>query len=386
MKIGIDARMYGPNVGGGGLGRYVEQFVNKLPEVDQENRYVLFVKNKDQKHEINAFTASENHPESDQRFRCIQTDIHWYTLKEQIALGPLIDKQNLDLVHFPHWNVPLNMKTPFVVTIHDLILLEQPKSARATTRNLLFYAIKYLAYKIVLRYTIARSKHIIAVSEYTRQSILKHFPKTNPNKITVVHEGLTSLPILPISAKELSIDPPGPYLLYVGNSYPHKNLIRLTQAFEQIIPEFPKLRLILAGRTDVFFERMERFISQSPANQYIEQIVNPTDEELSILYAGATLYVFPSLSEGFGLPPLEAMQFNVPVISSNKTSLPEILGDAAHYMNPESTKEMAAAITELLKDTQRQSELRERASTQIQKYDWKRMTQKIVSIYTHCAN
>ena len=386
MKIGIDARMYGPNVGGGGLGRYVEQLINKLPEVDQYNRYVLFVKNNEQIHEITVQTTSQNHQESDQHFRCIQTDIHWYTLKEQIALGPLIDKQKLDLVHFPHWNVPLNMKTRFVVTIHDLILLEQPKSARATTRNPLFYAIKYWAYKIVIRNAIMRSKHIIAVSEYTKRSILKHFPNTDPNKITVIHEGLTSLPTPPILANELSIAPPGPYLLYVGNSYPHKNLERLTRAFEQIVPDFPKLRLVLAGRTDVFFERMEQLIAESPANQSIEQIANPTDEELSILYAGATLYVFPSLSEGFGLPPLEAMQFNVPVISSNKTSLPEILGKAANYMNPESAEEMAIAITELLKDSQRQSTLREHARVQIQKYDWTRMTQQIVSIYTLCAH
>ncbi len=371
MKVGIDARMFGPSAGGGGLGRYVEQFVTRLPDVDKQNHYVLFTK-------TNVESSLEQ----------VRADIHWYTFKEQLFLGRLIDKQNLDLVHFPHWNVPIFLKTPFVVTIHDLILLEQPKSAVATTRNPLFYTIKYWAYKLALWNAITRSKRIITVSEYTKQAILKYFPKIDAEKITVIYEGLTDLGIRSGHGDRAGIKPALtiPYLLSVGNSYPHKNLPRLIQAFEQIAPLFPDLRLVVAGRKDVFFDRLDQLIHASPFAHRIDHTPNPTDHDLASLYTNASLFVFPSLSEGFGLPPLEAMQFQVPVVSSNATCLPEILGDAAVYFNPESVDAMARAITDLLNNPGKQAELRKKGLEQIKRYDWNTMTRQIVSLYTHCVN
>jgi len=371
MKVGIDARMFGPRAGGGGLGRYVEQFVTRLPDVDTQNHFVLFTK-------TNIDSPLEQVP----------VNIHWYTFKEQLFLGRLIDRQHLDLVHFPHWNVPILLKTPFVVTIHDLILLEQPRSAVATTRNPLFYAVKYWAYKLVLWNAIHRSKQIIAVSEYTKQSILTYFPKTDPKKITVIYEGLTDLTTK--SKQERKVDtrlaPTTSYLLSIGNSYPHKNLPRLIQAFEQIAPQFPDLRLILAGRKDIFFDRIDHQIQRSAVANRIDHIANPTDEDLVRLYSNATLFVFPTLSEGFGLPPLEAMQFCVPVVSSNASCLPEILGNAAAYMNPTSVEDMAQVISRLLNDPDLQAELRKNGLEQIKKFDWTNMTRQIASLYTHCVN
>ncbi len=374
MRIGIDARMYGPNVGGGGLGRYVEQLVRRLPQVDQTNRYVLFG------------GAGGRGPASG--FEKIETDIHWYTLKEQLLLGPFIDREHLDLVHFPHWNVPLNLKTPFIVTIHDLILLEQPRSARATTRHPLVYAIKHWAYKIVLRHAIEKSRRIIAVSEYTKSAILKWFPNTNSAKISVVLEGLTDLQTLPPSLPHSltpSLPDSNPYLLTIGNSYPHKNLPRLIHAFEKLALVFPDLRLVLAGRRDVFFNRVDELITASTARDRIDHIADPGDSDLASLYKHAALFVFPSLCEGFGLPPLEAMKFRVPVVSSGATCLPEILGDAAVYFNPESVEDMANAIENLLNDPNKQNVLRKKGFEQIKRYDWNRMTMRIVDIYNNCA-
>lgn len=374
MRIGIDARMYGPTVGGGGLGRYVEQLVNRLPSIDSSNRYVLFVK------------TGVDVPTSE--YKTIETNIHWYTFAEQLFLAPLIDREQLDLVHFPHWNVPIFLKTPYVVTIHDLILLEQPKSAHATTRNPLVYAIKHAVYKHALRRTIRRAKHIIAVSQYTKDAILKHVPKTDPAKISVVYEGLTDLNPFPerYNWAETTPAPKPPYLLSIGNSYPHKNLPRLIQAFEQLAPLFPDLRLVLAGRRDVFFDRIEEQITASPVSHRIDHIANPSDQDLAKLFTKATLYVFPSLSEGFGLPPLEAMQFNVPVVSSKTTCLPEILGDAAVYMDPTSVEDMAYVITSVLKDPLQQEDLRKKGHQCIKRYDWNHMTRSVVDVYTHCAH
>ncbi|MBI4435155.1 glycosyltransferase, partial [Candidatus Uhrbacteria bacterium] len=262
MRIGIDARMLGPNVGGGGLGRYVEELVHELGQLDHKNRYVLFLKQE------NVGTTSMK---AEKRL----ADAHWYTLKEQLVMPRLIDREKLDLVHVPHWNVPLLMRTPFVVTIHDLILLEEPRSAKATTRHPLVFLFKRLAYRIVLRSALRRARAIIAVSQYTKSSILTHFPWVPAEKIHVVYEGLTRFPesLDPLSPSR----PAGPYFLYVGNAYPHKNLESLLHAFSFFHKLHPKVRLVLAGRNDLFYERLKKELAQiDVAPEAVEFTLNPS--------------------------------------------------------------------------------------------------------------
>ena len=372
MQIGIDARMYGPNVGGGGLGRYVEQFVKELPSVDQKNRYVLFVKeNGGWKNKVFAPTIETK-----------QIDIHWYTLKEQLLLAPMMDKAHLDLIHFPHWNVPVGIKTPFVVTIHDLILLSQPHSARATTRNQLVYHLKYQGFKYVLSHAVRASKKIITVSEATKADILKHFPDVSAEKICVIYEGITSLP--------RPTEPPSPwtkapYLLYVGNAYPHKNLETLLAAFQLLHEKFPDLHLFFAGRADVFSERLQEKIEKMTEHAFIHFVPDPTDERLTELYAKALVYVFPSLIEGFGLPPLEAMSQSVPVAASDIPCLREILGEAAAFFPPNDPEQIAKTIAELVEDKSKREALIFAGKQRIKAYSWKTMTKEIVSVYEQCA-
>lgn len=370
MRIGIDARMSGPNVGGGGLGRYVEQLTRELPRVDKNNRYLLF-----------------------------QPDIPWYTLKEQFALAPLIDKKKLDLVHFPHWNVPLFLKTPFVVTIHDLILLEEPKSARATTRHPLIYALKYAGFKRVLAHAADASQKIIAVSQATKSDILRHFPHIPPEKIVVIYEGITALraTVLPegtTATVELSSTtvrwPEGgtvartPYLLYVGNCYPHKNLSMLLRAFDLLHPSFPDLHLVFAGRDDAFSRALEEESKLISSHALCSFIRNPSDADLASLYASARVYVFPSRIEGFGLPPLEAMTMQVPVACSDIPSLREILGESAVYFSPNDPKHMAETIAEVLRDEHLRTTLIQKGNEQTKKYSWTRMAQETASVYQSC--
>ena len=145
----------------------MEELVQGLQNIDTEHRFVLFLKKEN-------FDACKIH---NNRFEKVLADVHWYTLKEQLLMPKLIERQELDLVHYPHWNVPLFSKTPFVVTIHDLILLEDPHSAHATTLDPVRYAIKRAGYHWVLRHAIESSRTIIAVSEFVKESISKHFPK-----------------------------------------------------------------------------------------------------------------------------------------------------------------------------------------------------------------
>lgn len=344
MRIGIDARMCGPTVGGGGLGRYVEQLVKWLPTVDRENRYVLF-----------------------------QQPIKWYTLKEQLALAPIIDTQKLDLVHFPHWNVPIWLKTPFVVTIHDLILLEQPRSARATTRHPLIFALKYAGFKRVLAHAVRASRKIIAVSEATKSDILKHFPDVPKEKIVVIYEGVT--PLQDSTTQRLN---DFPYLFYLGNAYPHKNLDILLSAFELLRASHPQLHLVLAGRDDAFSRRLTE-------TDHVHIIRDPDDAMIASLYAGARAYVFPSLIEGFGLPALEAMSQGVPVACSDIPSLREILGEAAIFFHPKDRADMARAISSVVDDEALRGRLIEQGKQRVKRYSWKTMAEETVRVYKSCA-
>ena len=357
MKIGIDARMLGPNVGGGGLGRYVEEFVRSLSQTKSKNRFVLFTKNNEQ--------------HISDTFDYVDAPIHWYTLKEQLSMPKLIDSQGLDLMFYPHWNIPLMSRTPFVLTIHDLILLEQPASSKTTTRHPIIHGLKRLGYRLVLKKAVTKSRAIIAPSQYTKDSIIRFFPNVDPNKIHVVYEGLTQLP-KPKARKQPTTD-----LLYVGNAYPHKNLAQLISAYEQLLETHPNLTLTLAGRDTVFYQHLKNLAAHLPNVRFV---LSPSDEELAQLYTSAKLYVFPSLSEGFGLPPLEAMSFNLPVVAANTSCLPEILEDAAHWFDPTTQGDLARAINEALTDEDLRTTLIKRGTDQIKKYSWDTMTHKIETI------
>jgi glycosyltransferase involved in cell wall biosynthesis len=365
MNIGIDARMLGPAVGGGGLGRYVEELTRELSQLNHKHRYVLFLKN-----EAQIPTTKGN--SFDHRI----ADVHWYTLSEQVAMPHKIDQEHLDLIHYPHWNVPVRAKTPFVVTIHDLILLEQPKSARATTRRPLMYWAKYAMFRRVLRHAVKKSRAIIAPSQYTKDSILRFFPDTDPKKIHVVHEGITDLANLGTQPNTDNV----PYLLYVGNAYPHKNLERLLEAFKAVRSSHPETNLVLAGKDGVFYQRLKAVVPDGVTFR-----PNPTDSELASLYQGAKGYVFPSLSEGFGLPPLEAMSFSVPVAAAKSSCLPEILGEAATYFDPEDTQDISRAMKRLLSDENLREKLIAGGKEQIKKYSWHDMAKEIQTIYENCA-
>ncbi len=361
--------MFGPNVGGGGLGRYVEQLVKELQSIDHKNRFVLFLK-------------PENFKDCEilnKNFEKRKVDIHWYTLKEQISFSKIIEKEKLDLIHFPHWNVPLNLKTPFVVTIHDLILLEQPLSAKATTKNFFVYRIKYAAYKFVLRNALRKSQKIVAISSFTKTSILKWFPSINKEKVQVVFDGITDLAktSLPPKQKDEIGDS---FILSVGNAYPHKNLERLLKAFRELSKKHKKTKLVLAGKETIFYKRL---LKNKPDNVIF--IDSPEDQELKWLYENASLYAFPSLIEGFGLPALEAMASKLPVIASNNSSLPEILESAAEYFDPKSEKGIQRAMEKVLENKPLQKQLTESGLKQAAKYSWTKMAKDIKHIYETCG-
>lgn len=377
MRIGIDARLFGPRTAGGGLGRYIQQLVTHLQQINNENEYVLFLRQ-----------SNWGEFEETSHFKKVLADYQWYTLEEQIKMPQAVRQTKVDLMHYPHFNVPIMATTPFVVTIHDLILLQYP-TTRASTLGPLKYWLKFAGYKKVIGRALGRAKKIIVPSNYTKQNILKYFPKTDSEKIYVIHEAASRL------AQENHTDPQQdsdflekhqisrPFLLYVGNSYPHKNLEALLESFKKIIQTRPDLQLVLVGQKNYFSQRLEQ--ETKKIGLRVPDKVNFTgfipDANLPSLYRQASLYVFPSLSEGFGLPPLEAMSFGLPVASSNASCLPEILGPAAIYFNPKDTDDMANAINQGLDNQLLRKTLINAGKIQVQKYSWRRMAEQTLELY-----
>jgi glycosyltransferase involved in cell wall biosynthesis len=408
-RIGIDARFYGPL--GKGLGRYTQEIVDRIIATDQTNEYVIFL-GPDNFNELQT---------SSPRVKKVLITVRWYTLAEQFLMPYYIWKEKLDLVHFPHFNVPIFLPIKFIVTIHDLILTKFP-TARATTLGPIKYKLKNLLYKIVIWSAVRRSKKIITVSEFTKKDIINYF-KADPKKIIVTYEGVADFGNQKTTSRELVFDRGGeqgsrtpsqslrtvrassgsvstgallssdrrkykihkPYLLYVGSAYPHKNLEGLIKIWPEVLKN-NKVQLVLVGKEDYFYHRVKNYARE--LGLWFEDKNSPiifagyvSDEELKILYEQATAYIFPSKYEGFGLPPLEAMAHGCPVITSDKASMPEILGDAALYFNPEDEADMIKKINLILNDKKLREDLKKRGLEQVKKYNWEECAWETAEVY-----
>lgn len=398
MKIGIDARMLGPECGG--LGRYVEQLVVHLHEIDQENQYVLFLKQdnwdyvRTHDHMPNRWYVEQyyNLPQEEHRgitltqpnFTKVLADVHWYGWEEQLRLPRIIKEQQLDLMHFPHWNVPLTFNDPFVVTIHDLLLLHYP-TREASMLGPLSYWIKHTAYRKVLHHAVHGATHILTPSEFSRRDI-HHTLNVALENITVTYEAPFLTHQKQLGAEDSSIlttyGIEKPYAMYVGVSYPHKNLGGLLSAWEKMKEHYGgDFQLVLVGKDNYFYKRLKATHRLKHTDTSVVFTGFVEDEALHELYKQARLYVFPSLYEGFGLPPLEAMTHGVPVVSSNRTCLPEILGEAALYADPENADQFARALYEGLTNEDVRFDLNMRAKEELKRYSWKKMALETKDIY-----
>jgi glycosyltransferase involved in cell wall biosynthesis len=369
MKIGIDARMYGPSHSG--LGRYVQQLVEQLKMIDDENEYVIFLK----REQFDSFSTPNS------KWKKVLADVHWYTVGEQILFPKIIKKEHVDLMHFPHWNVPLLYRKKFVVTIHDLIMFHFSRR-EATTHGPVIYFLKDMAHRFILKSASRRAKHIFATSEFTKNDIVETL-KVDSEKISVTYQASSQNTECQMSdvnvLKKFNIAKP--YVLYVGNAYPHKNLGKLVSAWKLFSKENFACQLVLAGKDSSFFQSIKVDVLAKECDDVIFTGF-VTDKELNELYDSAHLYVFPSLYEGFGLPPLEAIQHNVPVISSNASCMPEVLGTGALYFDPENIEDIVHALEEGTKNEEIRYTLRQNAKHELKKYSWEKLAAQTHAEYT----
>jgi len=373
MRIGIDARFYGSI--GKGLGRYVSELIAQLEQLDRENDYFIFLRR------ANWNEYAPKNP----RFTKVLAEFHWYGLSEQVVYPLWLRRFRLDLMHFAHFNVPIFYRRPFVVTVHDLILLSHP-TPRATTLGPLLYRLKYLLYKLVISHALKQARTVLTVSEYSKKELNKYFPFTAEKQVVVTYEACSATLQAKNGPGERDLLPKEivgkPFILYVGNAYPHKNLDRLIEAFALFRGQgHPDTFLVLVGGKDYFYDRLQLEARRRNRADHVVFFGQAEDRDLASLYDSALFYIFPSLCEGFGLPPLEAMCRGLAVASSDASCLPEILGDAAYYFDPRDPAKIAAAMERLAGDDGARRDLIARGRIRTARYDWRSCAQKTREIY-----
>ena len=356
-KIVIDARELRTSTG-----RYIERLLNYLQDIDHTNDYIVLLKPKD----ISGWRTKNEH------FIAVASPYKEFTFDEQLAFKQQLDELQPDLVHFSMVQQPVLYRGKVITTVHDLT------TAHFTNpdKNPVVFKLKQQIYKGVIRRAARKSAAVITPTQFVKDD-LTAFTKIDPGKISVTLEAAD-----PITAPST----PLPYLqktdfiMYVGRPTPHKNLERLIDAFALLRAQHPALCLVLAGRTDKNYQRTAELVkAKNIKNVVFTDFI--TDGQLRWLYENCTAYVFPSLSEGFGLPGLEAMQHGAPVVSSNATCLPEVYGDAAHYFDPVDTQAMADAINEVLTDKKLRQTLIAAGRKKVEEYSWRRMAQQTLEIY-----
>lgn len=367
MRIGIDARFFGPQETG--IGRYVERLISHLEQIDQVNEYVVLLRKK----------AWDLWSPRNSQWTKMVADERWYSLAEQVMMPRRYRAARVDLWHLPHFNVPLFWRGPFVVTIHDLILNQFP-TERASTLGPIFFRAKFIAYEAVIRHAIRDAAQIITVSEHSRQELIDRFA-VNPERVTVTYEAVDPLPEPAPWSSVVERGVQMPYLLYVGNSYPHKNLEQLLTAVKLTQRRGEQFQLVLVGKRDYFSRRLEQLVKARGIPNVLF-FGFASDQELAALYRQAKAYFFPSLSEGFGLPALEAMSAGTPVFAARASCLPEVLGQAAYFFDPHDAESIAQSISVALHDTLERQRLITAGADRIREFSWRTMATKTLALYT----
>ena len=364
MRIAIDARKLRDY----GIGTYVRNLLRHLARLDDFNEYIVLCRDEDR-----AFAA-----ELGENFRAVPERSGGYSVREQIALPLDLRRERADLFHAPHYVLPPLTPCRSVVTIHDCIHLRFPQYLP----NRLGYAYARASMWVATH----RSARILTVSEASKRDILEYFDVPE-SKITVIYNAIDERFSEEPAADEVMrvrerYQLNDPFILYAGNIKPHKNLERLIEAFHMIRKgELEFVKLLIIGDEISKYAALRRTVHRYKLHKHVRFFGFVPDNTLAILYRLARVLVFPSLYEGFGLPPLEAMASGTPVITSNVSSLPEVAGDAAMLIDPYETDAIAGAMRRVLMDDRLRDDMRERGLARAREFSWGRSVRRVREIY-----
>lgn len=347
-----------------GTGTYAVKLLEYLQQIDTVNQYSVLVPTKD---------ATYWRP-TNPNFTIRTVDFANYSFGEQIGFKHYLERLNPDLVHFCMPQQPVFYKGPHITTVHDMTLLNTYNS----DKNWLVFHLKQLVGRWVFRRIGQTSDHIIAISHNTKREYQVH-SRIPDEKISVIYEAGEAQPH---SSLTPYLDLPFKrFILYVGQQPDYKNLRRLAAAHQSLLTRYPDLGLVFVGRLGEDAKRNQAYYQQQGYRQIHFTGFLP-DGQRDWLLNKAAAYVFPSLMEGFGLPPLETMAYGTtPVISSNASCMPEILGDAAEYFDPLDIDDIAAAIDRVLSQPGLRRNLIAKGLQQAKKYSWERCAQQTHAVY-----
>lgn len=382
MRIGIDARMYRSSVAG--IGRYSQNLIKNLLDlpagkagIDREDEFILFMTDDDYREFKNA-KAQMSNAKQNPNVKIQITNIAHFSVAEQTKFGKIIENEKLDLMHFLNFNYPVRYRGKFIITIHDLTLYFYPDTAKKS--NIL----KRNAFKYVMKSGCQNALKILADSQSTKNDIIKVF-KTPSNKIDVIYfaaddKTFANIDSHQIDALKHKYNINQPVILCVSQFRPHKNLPSLIEAFDLIKKDLD-CKLVFLGKPDPKHHRFTSALDNSPNKRDIIMPGFVCDEELAAWYKVATVFCFPSLYEGFGLPGLEAMMAGTAVVSSNTSSLPEIYSDAALYFDPFKIQDIADKLKVAISNEKLRLSLIEKGKIQANKYSWKKTAEETLKIY-----
>jgi glycosyltransferase involved in cell wall biosynthesis len=371
MKIAVDIRTVLPTRSG--VGNYVLHLIENLLQVDSGSTYYFISRTKNlalldnlekKGRPLVTFFSHENHPLGD----------FW----EHFILPRRLKKYGVEVFHGPASLIPFRKEDyRVVVTIHDLVAFLFPNTI----------PLKYGAYmRYLLRYAVRRADKIISVSNHTREDLIRIL-KVPPEKITVVHEAPT--PLFRALDRDWAREQLNiryglkkKFIYHLGNIEPRKNLIVLLQAFAQVCRQINnEYVLVLSGQAGWLTGTLQRFLEQYPFKERIIFTGYVPQQDLPLFMNGAEMFVFPSLYEGFGLPVLEAMNCGTPVISSNRSSIPEIVGPAALLIDPEDPTALAEMIVFLIRHPEERERLRLLGLEQAARFTWEEAARKTLAVY-----
>lgn len=363
MKILIDARLYGPE--NAGLGRYVTNLIEQFSKTDTKDNFIVLLRKK--YYESLVFPSN---------WKKVLADYRHYSFAEQIKLPAVINKENPDVTHFPHFNVPILFKGKYVVTIHDM-LMHKSVGKSATTLSAPIYLIKRIGYKYVFKNAVRKAKLVIVPTNTIKKELIKEY-KLNVDKVIVTYEGFDEK-----IKNSMSKVVDGKYFVYAGNAYPHKNLISLIKAINILDTKYnQKVFLAIASARNIFTQRMEILVQKLSMKSYVKILGFVPDEKLGSLFRNSEGFVFPSVSEGFGLPGLEAMASGTLLLASNIDVFKEVYRDNAIYFDPQSPESIAEAMnkTILMSKDERKKRI-EKSEKFVKIYSWDKMAKETLGVY-----
>ncbi len=367
-RIGIDCRLAGSRHAG--IGRYVKNLIQELVSCRASGiTWVVFFSDREQQQEVL--------PNPPAHWQIVLVPIRHYSLQEQLKMPAIFMAAKLDLLHVPHFNVPLVYRGKLVVTIHDLLWHEQ-RGAAVTTLSPLMYWFKYAFYHLIVRHAVTAAQAIFVPAQTIKTTVSKYYPAVD-SKILVTYEGVEQSFKICRSQGSAHRQKNDIEVVYTGSLYPHKNI----EVVLQMLQQYPDVHLTIVGSRSVFRDKVEARCRELAIQYQVTFAGQVSDQELCELYRKADALVQPSLSEGFGLTGLEALAAGLPAIVSDIPIFREIYQNSAVFFNPHDPVSVYEAL-KLAVDTR--SKLVTNAQQVLSRYRWDKMAVQTLQQYLEVLN